>query len=346
MGELADGNKKTFEIVGSVDIRFENRQATVRAVVLLSNDNFLFLNSDRKLIMRYFLSLYQHSTPKYFFSLEKSDYQKGLFIRQKYGIPENAKIVTLHIRESGYKEYHGAKESPEGPFKNATPENYVASIKYLISENYYVVRIGDKYMNRLNINHPQYIETPFKQYYSDFVDVYFVANSKFMISSASGPVNLAECFNIPFLATNFSANLYLRCWPQNMFLFKQYYSKKLKRELSYEEILLSPALYFTTKAHSDEQDIEMIENTSEYILLATIEMHRRIEKKLSINNDNIIKLRNHLMIKQRLASLVQIPNNTFESFYIPILNFVNNNNFPFCVEYLNRHTDFLGHIWS
>jgi len=34
MGELADGTKKTFEIVGPVDIRFENRQTTVRAVVL------------------------------------------------------------------------------------------------------------------------------------------------------------------------------------------------------------------------------------------------------------------------------------------------------------------------
>jgi len=34
MGELADGTKKIFEIVGPVDIRFENRQTTVRAVVL------------------------------------------------------------------------------------------------------------------------------------------------------------------------------------------------------------------------------------------------------------------------------------------------------------------------
>jgi len=34
MGELADGSKQVFEIVGPVDIRFANRQTTVRAVVL------------------------------------------------------------------------------------------------------------------------------------------------------------------------------------------------------------------------------------------------------------------------------------------------------------------------
>ncbi len=34
MGELADGSKQSFEIVGPVDIRFENRQTTVHAVVL------------------------------------------------------------------------------------------------------------------------------------------------------------------------------------------------------------------------------------------------------------------------------------------------------------------------
>jgi len=34
MGELADGSKQSFEIVGPVDIRFTNRQTTVRAVVL------------------------------------------------------------------------------------------------------------------------------------------------------------------------------------------------------------------------------------------------------------------------------------------------------------------------
>jgi clan AA aspartic protease len=34
MGELADGSKQSFEIVGPVDIRFANRQTTVRAVVL------------------------------------------------------------------------------------------------------------------------------------------------------------------------------------------------------------------------------------------------------------------------------------------------------------------------
>jgi len=34
MGELADGSKQSFEIAGPVDIRFANRQTTVRAVVL------------------------------------------------------------------------------------------------------------------------------------------------------------------------------------------------------------------------------------------------------------------------------------------------------------------------
>ncbi len=34
MGELANGSKAVFDIVGPVDIRFENRKTTVRAVVL------------------------------------------------------------------------------------------------------------------------------------------------------------------------------------------------------------------------------------------------------------------------------------------------------------------------
>ena len=34
VGELADGTQKIFDIVGQVDIRFKNRQTTVRAVVI------------------------------------------------------------------------------------------------------------------------------------------------------------------------------------------------------------------------------------------------------------------------------------------------------------------------
>jgi len=305
----------------------------------------LYINSSKKSIIRQFSNTFQHSKPHFFFSLSQLDHKRGVSIKEQYNIPQDAKIVTLHIREPNYRRSFNVEEDASGPFRNADPANYISAIKYLISKNYFVVRIGDKYMTRLNINSSNYIETPFNKFYSDIVDIYFIAVSTFFLCSASGPINIAESFGVPFLATNFWPYHQLRCWSNDMFLFKKYFSKQLQRELSYEEILSSPALYFCDINHSNKYDFEIIENTSSEILDYTKEMILRLENKAP-HQDLISKLRNHFIKVQQKALLIQQAKNPFDNHYIPMLFFVNRNNFPFSIQYLKNNPSFLGHYWE
>ena len=135
---------------------------------------------------------------KYKCRLTLQDKQKGHELRQALKIPDDAKIVTLHVREPGYhwqmeKFYH---------IRNADIYSYLPALVYLMDNGYHVVRIGDRTMTPLPFTHSRIIDAPFHPLYEDFFDPCFIAESRFYIGMPSGPETLAYIFDIPMLRTN------------------------------------------------------------------------------------------------------------------------------------------------
>lgn len=189
-----------------------------------------------------FFEKFQNKTPNYHFSLSDSEIESGRNLRDKFGIPQSAPTVMLHVREGGYLPTKDPYKN--NSWRNANIENYIPAINYLINTGFYIIRVGDKSMKRFANAPPQLIDAPFHPEYTAFVEPYFAAVSKFFIGNGSGPDYLATAFGNPVLYVN--ANMYVTMWghDKDLFVPKRVYSHQLGRYLTYEEVLLSPVIDF------------------------------------------------------------------------------------------------------
>ena len=293
--------------------------------------------SNIQLLQLFFLKYQNSSSLKFHYSLTQNEYNMGMKLRKKFGIPIDAAIVTINVREAGwFNEYRAADDSKDP--KNADIETYFPAISFIIDKGYYVVRLGDKNMRPLTNVSPQLIDAPFHPDYTDLADPYFIASSVFFIGTASGPFVLADSFGIPKIATNMPILETAWAWENDLYIFKKYYSKQLKRNLSFEEILLLPVPFHTSEL--EKLNLELTNNTSEEILAATKEMLLKIEKKL--HYDKYDYLNNHFLKIQAKARKLK-PNLNKDLYYVPLYNFFNTHFFPISIEFLKRNPDLIGH---
>ncbi len=213
------------------------------------------------------------------FKLNDGEKEQGQELRRKMGIPADAPIVTLYVREKGYLpslSYHS--------IRNAKIENYLPAIKYLTGQGFFVVRIGDDKMNPLPDLGRQVIDAPFHPAYSQLVEPYFVSESAFMLKTISGPDSLSLAFGVPSLITNIYWQSLLATKKDDLCIPKKYYSHRYQRELTLAEIALDKKLMFSGDVNDfTARHIELLENTDEEILAATKEMVARLDGRYQGN---------------------------------------------------------------
>lgn len=222
-----------------------------------------------------FLQKFQNQNPRFYYSLTDKDIERTNRLRSLFGIPLDAPIITLHNREAGYLQ----EQDLEGihSYRNADIDNYIPAIEYLASKGYYVVRLGDKSMKPLPRISDKVIDAPFHRYYSQYVELYFVALSKFYIGVPSGPQSLPMALHVPALVVN--SPIVGQTWgdDHDLYVLKKYYSHILKRYLTYGEIITSPLPDFYWAQEYEKFGVELHQNSSEEILRATKEMEARLE---------------------------------------------------------------------
>jgi len=274
---------------------------------------------------------YRDRRPTYFHSLSPEELERGLKTREAFNIPPEAPIVTLHVREGGYLPklaYHS--------YRDSDIESYLPAIEYLIDRGFYVVRLGDSSMKRLHNPPPQLIDVPFHPSYNDFAEPYFLAVSSFFFGSSSGPAAAAQTFGTPVLYTN--SQIQMRIWygEQDMYLPKRYHSRQLGRDLTLEEIVLSPAHHFARIEDFERIGLELHENSPDEILVAVREMHGRISGAYGREREIDAVNRRVRMIRDKAQSCRHLLESD-DRFYWPRLNF--------SLEFVRANPAYLGHNW-
>jgi putative glycosyltransferase (TIGR04372 family) len=264
-------------------------------------------------------------------SLNEQEKSAGRELERLLGIPLGRKIVTIHVRN----------DEPHGQYfyryRNANINNYLQTIVYLLDQGYYVVRLGDRWMQRLPIDSPQLIDAPFNPHYSDFFDLYFIAESSFFIGMLSGPCSIAHSFWIPMLYTN-TYYCYGQCgYDRGLMIHKKYFSSQLNRYLSYHEILFSPLINYNNMEQFEIAGIELHENSPEEILTATMEMEARLGDRYEANSgfdDSIATIWEQF-------SCVMNNKKPVGGYDIELMDYV-----AISHEFIKLNPDFLGHRWS
>jgi len=109
-------------------------------------------------------------------------------------------------------------------------------------------------MRAFHNSHPQLIDAPFHPSYTDFVDPYFISQSKFYIGMLSGPLNVAYIFDVPVLLTNVIYMHGLIGYRKRLVLPKKYWSENIIDSLRSMKYCYRPHVILTTLNNSSVRE--------------------------------------------------------------------------------------------
>jgi len=118
----------------------------------------------------------------------------------RLGIDTCAPLVTVHVRESGFRTEAGLRQRGWDQVRNADVTTYVDAFAALVKRGYTVVRVGDRSMTP--ITYPGVIDFVRIEQPTAWLEVWCMLRSTFFIGCDSGPAWLAYLLNVPQLTVN------------------------------------------------------------------------------------------------------------------------------------------------
>lgn len=187
------------------------------------------------------------------------------------GVDPDSPLVTLHVRESGWKAGREVQDTKPGSrddsTRNARIEQYFDAIDALVARGYTVVRVGDPSMRPVSRAGMVDLATHPKR--DNVLELYCMMRSAFFLSGEAGPVGVSYLTNTPLLTVN--ATDPISSYPirrEGRFITKRVFDLHTRRYLTLEEI--------AGEAHLAElrnvTRFKYEENTPEEIRLAAMEM--------------------------------------------------------------------------
>jgi putative glycosyltransferase (TIGR04372 family) len=201
---------------------------------------------------------------------------RGWAALARHGVPPDAWFVCLHVREGGFQ-YESERQRHEA--RNADILTYLPAIRAVTERGGWVVRLGHPNVTPLP-ELPQVVDYARSELRADWMDVFLVGCSRFLVGTDSGPSALPVAFGVPVVLTNvYPASA--RPWsPGDLYLPKLLWSEAEERYLSFRELFRPP---FYDKPIGDilaGLRIRVVDNRPEELREAVVEMLDRLDGRL------------------------------------------------------------------
>lgn len=243
-------------------------------------------------------------------NLSEEHIKKGIHILKKLGVKDTQRIVTIFARDSAYlSRKFPDKDWSYHDYRNANIDTYIKSIDYLIQKGYTVIRIGSTVSKKVNYNHEKFIDYPFTNFRSDFLDIIIVYLSEFVIGTTSGATDTALVLDIPFLGVNYAPFTESPLGKYDQYIQKKLQDIKSNKVKKFKDFI-GKDLSKTYNSHefSNQYNTSYIDNTEDEILDAVVEFEDRIKNLESIDESNCTDLLNEY--EQKYWS--KMPNNLID----------------------------------
>jgi len=240
--------------------------------------------------------------------MNKSEIKEGNEILKILGIPnKNAWYVCLHVREGGY---HKNWEVIYPSGRNADIDTYISACNEIIKQGGFVIRMGDKSMKKLP-NGCGIIDYAHSEYKSEFMDVFLCATAKFFLGTNSGLSLVPPLFGVPCALTNWVPIGIAQWYLHDTYIPKKFFSKKHKRLNTFKEILNNKIGWIQFEKDFIDNEVVVINNTSEEILDFIIETLYKLNNTIvySKKENEIIDKMEILLKKFNLYSASKISPN-------------------------------------
>jgi len=218
----------------------------------------------------------------------QQELQKGYkFLQDVVGFGDNDWFVCIYARDGGY--YNETKDSPNW-FRNSDINDYKLAIEEIILRGGYVIRVGSDVVNPLDYNHPKVFDYSMSRYQNDFLDIFLLSECKFFLGTHSGLSHVNTIFKTPQLLVNV-VNCNGGYHSKLLWIPKKIVDIKTEKILSYVDFLDRYYGYGDRSilAENGIKQVELlgvryINNTSEEILEATIDMLNELKGLTKMNN--------------------------------------------------------------
>ena len=216
------------------------------------------------------------------FSKSEKDLIKNFL--NNIGIKKNNSWVCVHNRDPLYLNDQTKNSNFKGSFQldNWNYHNYrdfninsmISTCNYFLSKNYFVVRVGKKSNEKLDIQHPNFIDYPFIKNQKELLELYLLANCKLFIGSTSGPSSVAHMHKRSLLITNYTELGLLNLMRHNsqLITLKLFFDQKTNTILSLDEIFIRKLDIIGVSQDLKKLNIKLINNSPDEILNASKEL--------------------------------------------------------------------------
>ncbi len=232
-------------------------------------------------------NVYQKTNPVLAFS--PCEKERGYALLREMGIdPDRDWYICIFARDSAYLN----AVYPKGiwgyhDYRNADIDRFRAASEYIVGKGGYVVRIGSHVNKPFDMQNERIIDYA-SNHRSDFMDIFIVANCRFVVGSPSGICDLSMLFDVPYLGIN--------CVPIGSVPHGKgglFIPKKIKERETGEHVSFSPIIRETRIRNSmfwngnwwHQKGYELIENTEEEILEVVREMTERLERRFILTDE-------------------------------------------------------------
>ena len=206
------------------------------------------------------------------------------------GIPLGAPFVCLTVRDSAYLESQLKREEGDWSYhdyRDNDVKNYVLAAEALADNGYYVIRMGVKVHEAINIDHPLIIDYATNGMRNDFMDIYLGAKCAFCITNGTGFDAVPTIFRRPIAYVNYvTVEDFSTFNSRFLGIFKHHFSIKSNQKLSLREIFMDDDGAPLMTSNYKSKDILLIDNTPEEIRDVVIEMHKRIKGTWQLHDDD------------------------------------------------------------
>jgi len=115
-------------------------------------------------------------------------------------------IVCLLVRDSQYldslKDNFINRDTSYHDYRDSDINSYRKCIEYLLSQNFFVIRMGKIMKNPVNLKHEAFLDYPFLETKDDLMDIWLFANCDLCISTLSGADEICAAFKTKCLFIN------------------------------------------------------------------------------------------------------------------------------------------------
>jgi len=240
-------------------------------------------------------------TGKRFFRWTETEKRQGQYLLSELGLAGEW-FISVHNRDKVYLDtvakgidwkYH--------KFRDCEIDTYGLACQYITELYGNVIRVGAVAEKRLSCaDNKSIIDLPFSTANTDFLNMYILSESKFLLGATSGIPGVALAFGTPAAVANWAHIELLTCFRKgDYFIPKRLWLNEQGRYLSLSEILNSGIGRIIRSEILTSAGVEMVDNTAEDILALCREMNLRIDGAwIDTDEDKVLQAQFRAIIDQ------------------------------------------------